>query len=178
MVHSDTQSNVWEVSIPSGWLMQHLLASRNTLLLCRWKRCCISFLIELRLSVVVVWFVVSRPFSSSSSFISCPHKIIVCPFCWWHFDFIIPSKFAIYYFFSSFFLLFFFFVFLLNWFLFSISPFNQNFFFLILIIILLIVFFFFCTFVQLIFLFNFDSYLFNCHFLVWILLCNRYFLSS
>ena len=141
MVYSDTQSNVWEVSIPSGWLMQHLLASRNTLLLCCWKRCCISFLVELRLSVVVVvWFVVGRPFSSS--FISCPHKIIVCPFCWWHFDFIIPSKFAIYYFFSSFFLLFFF-VFLLNWFLFSISPFNQNFvfFFLNLIIILLIVFF-------------------------------------
>jgi len=107
VVYSDTQSNVWEVSIPSGWLMQHLLASRNTLLLCCWKRCCISFLVELRLSVVVVvWFVVGRPFSSS--FISCPHKIIVCPFCWWHFDFIIPSKFAIYYFFSSFFLLFFF----------------------------------------------------------------------
>jgi hypothetical protein len=55
---------------------------------------------------------------------------------------------------------------------------QSKFFFLILIIILLIVFFFFCTFVQLIFLFNFDSYLFNCHFLVWILLCNRYFLSS
>jgi hypothetical protein len=108
VVHSDTQSNVWEMSIPSGWLMQHLLASRNTLLLCRWKRCCISFLVEQRLSLVVVWFVVGRPFSSSSSFISCPHKIIVCPFCWWQFDFIIPSKFAIYYFFSSFFLLFFF----------------------------------------------------------------------
>jgi hypothetical protein len=67
---------------------------------------------------------------------------------------------------------------LLNWFLFSISPFNQNFFFLILIIILMIVFFFFCTFVQLIFLFNFDSYFFNCYFLVWILLCNWYFLSG